>query len=140
MVEIKSENMALSFQNHSLQNVHSGYWRRKTRLWEAGCLGSGPNSDLGGHPRSVKALVRGSFPELLGGREEKAFPREFKVYVYLGLRVNGTVQNIISPPLYSALLHSSMRRSLSEHLLDAITAKGFRNSSFGFKVALWHAW
>lgn len=140
MVEIKSENMALRLQNYSLQNAHSGYRRRQTRLWEAGCLGSGPSSDLGGHPGSVKALVRGSFPELLGGREEEAFPREFKVYVYLGLRVNGTVQNIFAPPLYSALLHSNMCRSLSKHLLGAVTTRGFRNSSFGFKVALWHAW
>lgn len=84
--------------------------------------------------------MRRSFPELLGGREEEAFPREFKVYMYLGLRVNGAVQNIIAPPLCSAVLHSGMRRSLSKRLLDAVTTNGFRNSSFRFKVALWHAW
>lgn len=80
--------------------------------------------------------MRRSFPELLGGREEEAFPREFKVYMYLGLRVNGAV----APPLCSAVLHSGMRRSLSKRLLDAVTTNGFRNSSFRFKVALWHAW
>lgn len=83
--------------------------------------------------------MRRSFPELLGGREEEAFPREFKVYMYLGLRVNGAVQNIIAPPLCSVVLHSGMRRSLSKRLLDAVTTNGFRNSSFRFKVDLWHA-
>lgn len=67
--------------------------------------------------------MRRSFPELLGGREEEAFPREFKVYMYLGLRVNGAVQNIIAPPLCSVVLHSGMRRSLSKRLLDAVTTK-----------------